>query len=101
MTWLIGYSNIIANMTDRRFAEQCFKTVISGDHSFAKGYFELAGEVFFGLRGKENKIQIQDLLSSCNFLSTVTIRTFIFFQHTPFRQLVELIYRIKHGKNFR
>lgn len=97
MTWLVGYSNVLANLNDRHLAQKCFKTVISGDHAFAMGVQELAGQIFFRFRGYENMMQIQDLLSVSDPFSGLIIRLFHFMQHNPFKLIVERLYKFKHG----
>lgn len=98
MTWHVGYSNILANLRDRRLARACLKTAIVGDHSFACGYPEILGQVFFNLRGNENRMQIEDLLSQSHTLLRLAINVMHLFQHAPFRFFVEAVYKLRHKK---
>ncbi len=83
MTWMVGYSNILANLTDRKLARQCFHTVIAGDHSFRSGYYAFLSQCLFSFRGRENRMQLEDLMSQCGFFLRVALWLVRLVQNSP------------------
>lgn len=87
MTWLVGYSNILANLNDAKLAKECFQTVLTGDHSFRCGYREFLAQCFFTFRGRENKMQVADLLPLCSWPLRLALRLISILQDTPLYHL--------------
>lgn len=83
MTWMVGYSNIIANLTDRKLARRCFHTVIAGDHSFRSGYYAFLSQCLFAFRGRENRMQLEDLMSQCRFWLRAALWLVRLVQNSP------------------
>ena len=83
MTWMVGYSNILANLTDRKLARRCFHTVIAGDHSFRSGYYAFLSQCLFSFRGRENRMQLEDLMSQCGFFLRVALWLVRLVQNSP------------------
>lgn len=83
MTWMVGYSNILANLTDRKLARQSFHTVIAGDHSFRSGYYAFLSQCLFSFRGRENRMQLEDLMSQCGFFLRVALWLVRLVQNSP------------------
>ncbi|MBP5511119.1 MAG: glycosyltransferase family 2 protein [Kiritimatiellae bacterium] len=83
MTWMVGYSNILANLTDRKLARRCFHTVIAGDHSFRSGYYAFLSQCLFTFRGRENRMQLEDLMSQCGFFLRVALWLVRLVQNSP------------------
>jgi len=83
MTWMVGYSNIIANLADRKLARRCFHTVIAGDHSFRSGYFAFLSQCLFAFRGRENRMQLEDLMSQCRIWLRVALWLVRLVQNSP------------------
>ena len=83
MTWMVGYSNILANLTDRKLARRCFHTVIAGDHSFRSGYYAFLSQCLFTFRGRENRMQLEDLMSQCGFFLRVALWFVCLVQNSP------------------
>ncbi len=84
MTWMVGYSNIIANLKNRKLAKKCFHTVISGNHSFRSGYYAFLSQCLFSFRGRENRMQMEDLMSQCGICLRVVLWLIRLVQNTPF-----------------
>ena len=83
MTWMVGYSNILANLTDRKLARRCFHTVIAGDHSFRSGYYAFLSQCLFSFRGRENRMQMEDLMSQCGFFLRIALWLVRLVQNSP------------------
>ena len=83
MTWMVGYSNILANLADRKLARRCFHTVIAGDHSFRSGYYAFLSQCLFSFRGRENRMQLEDLMSQCGFFLRVALWLVRLVQNSP------------------
>ncbi len=83
MTWMVGYSNIIANLTDRKLARRCFHTVIAGDHSFRSGYYAFLSQCLFTFRGRENRMQLEDLMSQCGICLRIALWLVRLVQNSP------------------
>jgi len=103
MTWLVGYANILANIKDTKLAKQCFQTVITGDHSFRCGYREFFAQCFFTFRGRENKMQLVDLMSVCSFPLRMALHLISFTQNTPLFNLAVKLqkWRLEHAGDAR
>ena len=95
MTWMVGYSNILANLTDRKLARRCFHTVIAGDHSFRSGYYAFLSQCLFSFRGRENRMQLEDLMSQCGFFLRVALWLVRLVQNSP------LYFPLKYIRDFK
>ena len=99
MTWMVGYANIIANLTDRKLARQCFDTVIAivmtNNHSFLSGCYAFLSQCLFTFRGRENRMQMEDLMSQCGPFLRVAMWLVRFVQNTPLYYPLEYIRDLK------
>lgn len=95
MTWMVGYSNIIANLTDRKLAQRCFHTVIAGDHSFRSGYYAFLSQCLFTFRGRENRMQMEDLMSQCGICLRSALWLIRLVQNSP------LYFPLKHLRDLK
>jgi len=95
MTWMVGYTNILSNLSDRRLKRRCFDVVIAGDHAFRSGYPAFYSTCFFAFRGRENKMQLVDLKAACGFFSHLVLSAVGFLQNTP---LFPLVSRLRDWK---
>ena len=87
MTWMVGYANIIANLTDRKFARQCFNTALtitmSNNNSFISGCYGFLSQCLFTFRGRENRMQLEDLMSQCGPFLRAALWLVRVLQNTP------------------
>lgn len=89
MSFIVGYCNIIANLKNRKLARRCFDVIISGAEYFQRiGYLRLFGESFLYLRGRENDMQIVDLMMQCPWWARQVFRIVHFVQNTCLYPLV-------------
>lgn len=99
MTWMVGYSNILANLTDRRLARQCFYTAITiamtNGNSFFTGCYAFLSQCLFTFRGRENRMQLEDLMSQCGFCLRIPLRLIRLVQNTPLYFLLKLVRDLK------
>lgn len=80
MTWMVGYANIIANLADRKIARQCFYTVVD---IVMTGYYAFLSQCLFTFRGRENRMQLEDLMSQCGFFLRTALWLVRIVQNSP------------------
>ena len=87
MTWMVGYANIIANLKDRKLARQCFNTAITiamgTSVPFFSGCYAFLSQCLFTFRGRENRMQLEDLMSQCGFCLRFALWLVRLVQNSP------------------
>lgn len=99
MTWMVGYANIIANLANRKLARQCFNTAVtitmSNNNSFLSSRYAFLSQCLFTFRGRENRMQLEDLMSQCGLFLRAAMWLVRFVQNTP------LYFPLKYIRDFK
>ena len=99
MSMIVGFANLVSDISDKTLARRCFMVIIYGDHQFRIGTFRLLSDIFLHLNGHENDMHITDLAMQAPFVLRTCIRFVHMLSNTFLHSLLSrsFLYRFMRG----